>query len=309
MGEIMSEKRGCFKIGLFGCLGIMVVLAVLVGGTALVAWNHTGNVHIEDTVLTPDSAGASTEVKGAKVTDVPAGIGRVVLDLAQGEFEIHPDQPGQSIRVEASYDSEVYLLEDYYESLPDSSWVYGVRSKRTITGLHAIFRQLMGGGHSPKIDIYLPADMPIELQVRVREGGFEAELGGLWITNADFRYNKGGFSLSFDEPLREPMERLTIRGSMGGFEATRVGNASPRSMDVFCRMGGADLDLRGPWSRDVDIRLDLAMGGMSVRVPDDVQVQGLEGSDTALKAENEEVPLPVLRFSVKEKMGEIEIDY
>ncbi len=305
----MSEKRGCFKIGLFGCLGIIIVLILLVGGTALVAWKNSGNVTIEDAVLTPDSAGASTEVKGAKVTEVPAGVGRVVLDLSQGEFEIHPDQPGQSIRVEASYDSEVYLLEDYYESLPDSSWVYGVRSGRTISGLQSLFRQLMGGGHSPKIDIYLPADMPIELQVRVREGGFEAELGGLWITSADFRYNKGGFSLNFDEPLREPMERLTFRGSMGGFEATRLGNASPKFLDVVCRMGGADIDLRGPWSRDADIRLNVTMGGMSVRVPDDVQVQGIEGAPRALKAGDAEVPLPVLRFSVKEKMGEIEIDY
>ncbi|MEN8006589.1 MAG: hypothetical protein ABFS42_06205 [Candidatus Krumholzibacteriota bacterium] len=304
----MSEKRGCFKTGLFGCLGIMVILIVLVGGTALVAWNRAGDVHIEDAVLTSDAAGAPTEVKGTKVTEVPAGIGRVVLDLAQGEFEIHPDQPGRSVRVEASYDSEVYLLEDYYESLPDSSWVYGVRSRRTISGLHALFRQMMSEGHSPKIDVYLPTDTPIELQVLVKEGGFEAELGGLWITSADFRYNKGGFSLSFDEPLREPMDRMSIRGSMGGFEAYRLGNASPGSLDVKCRMGGADLDLRGTWARDADIRLDVAMGGISVRVPDDVRVIGPESTGRDLKADEEEVPLPVLRFSVKEKMGEIEFD-
>ncbi len=305
----MSEKRGCLKTGLFGCLGIIVILIVVVGGTALVAWNRSGKVHIEEKVLTPESAGAPTEVRGAKVTEVPAGIGRVVLDLAQGEFEIHPDQPGRGVRIEARYDSEVYLLEDYFESFPDSSWVYGVRSRRTISGLHALFRQLMAGGQGPRIDIYLPADVPLELQVRVQEGGFEAELGGLWITNADFRYKKGGFSLSIDEPLREPMERLTIRGSMGGFEADRLGNASPRSLDVVCRMGGANINLRGSWSRDADIRLDVAMGGISVQVPDDVQVQGLESSGGELIVENEEIPLPVLRFSVKEKMGEIEFSH
>ena len=303
----MSENRGCLKTGLFGCLGIIVILTVLVGSTALVAWNRSGKVHIEDKVLTPESAGASTEVKGAKVTEVPAGTGRVVLDLSQGEFEIHPDQPGRSVRVEATYDSEVYLLEDYFESFPDSSWVYGVRSQRTISGLHALFRQLMSGGDSPRIDVYLPAGVPLELLIIVKEGGFEAELGGLWITKADFRYKKGGFSLSIDEPLQEPMESLTISGSMGGFEAERLGNASPRVLDVKCRMGGADIDLRGSWSRDADIRLDVSMGGMSVRVPDNVQVQGLETYTGALKVENDEMPLPVLRFSVKEKMGEIEI--
>ncbi len=305
----MSEKRGCLKTGLFGCLGIIVILIVVVGSTALVAWNRSGKVHVEEKVLTPAAAGAPSEVRGAKVTEVPAGTGRVVMDLAQGEFEIHPNQPGRGVRVEASYDSEVYLLEDYFESFPDSGWVYGVRSRRTISGLHALFRQLMGGGHGPRIDIYLPAEVPLELQVLVQEGAFEAELGGLWITSADFRYKKGGFSLSIDEPLREPMDRLTIRGSMGGFEADRLGNASPRLLDVVCRMGGADIDLRGSWSRDAVIRLDVAMGGMTVRVPDNVLVQGLESSSGALMAENEEIPRPVLQFSVKEKMGEIEISH
>jgi len=305
----MSEKRGCLKTGLFGCLGIIVILTVVVGGTALVAWNRSGKVQIEDKVLTSESAGAPAEEQGAKVTEVAAGTGRVILDLSQGEFEIHPDQPGKSIRVEATYDSEVYVVEDYFESFGDSSWVYGVRSHRTISGLHALFRQLMSGGDGPRIDVYLPADTPLELQIRVREGGFEAELGGLWITTADFRYNKGGFSLSFDEPLKEPMERLTIRGSMGGFEAERLGNASPRVLDVTCRMGGADLDLRGSWSRDADIRLDVAMGGMSVRVPEDIQVKGLESYGDDLMTEVKEIPLPVLRFSIKEKMGEIEVSH
>ena len=244
----------------------MVILIVVVGGTALVAWQRAGKVQIEEAVLTPEAAGTATAVSGARVTAVPAGTGRVVLDLAQGDFRLHVAQPGRGIRVEASYDSEVYQVQDYFESFPDSGWVYGVRSGRTISGLHSVFRQLMASGHSPRIDIYLPADVPLQLQVKVQEGGFEAELGGLWLTDADFRYSKGGFSLNLAEPLREPMGRLTIRGSMGGVEAVHLGNASPRVLEVVCRMGGADLDLGGSWSRDADIRLDVAMGGMDIRI-------------------------------------------
>lgn len=305
----MSEKRGCLKIGLFGCLGIVVILIVMIGGTALVAWNRSGDQKIEETVLTPEAAPASTEVEGFKVTEIPVGVGLIILDLSQGEFEIHSAPPGSGVRVEAKYDSEVYLLEDYFESQPDSSWVYGVRSKRTISGMHAILRELMGAGHSPDIDIYLPADTQLELKVQVEEGGFEADLGGLWITNADFRYNKGGFTLSIGEPLKMPMERLSIIGSMGGFEASRLGNASPRVLDVKCKMGGADIDLRGDWARDADISLDVSMGGMGVQVPDNILTEGLdglEGTDKLLKTDNE-VPQHTLRFIIREKMGEIEL--
>jgi hypothetical protein len=306
----MGEKRGCMKTGLFGCLAIFVILIVFVGGTALVAWNHSGKVNVQEQVLTPQAAGPPNQVKNAKFTAVSAGTGRVVLDLAQGEFYVHAEQPGQGIRVEATYDTEIYLIEDYFESFPDSSWVYGVRSKRTISGLHALFRQIMAGGNGPKIHVYLPADVPLELQFQVQEGGCEVELGGLWITTADFRFKKGGFALNIADPLREPMERMTIRGTMGGFEAARLGNASPRLLDVSCRMGGADIDLRGAWTGDADIRMDVAMGGMGVQVPKDVLIQGvegMEGAETRLQSENKEMPLPVLRFSLKQKMGEIEI--
>jgi hypothetical protein len=108
--------------------------------------------------------------------------------------------------------------------------------------------------------------------------------------------------------LHAPMERLTIRGHMGGFEAAGLGNASPRLLDVTCRMGGADIDLRGDWTTDADIRLDVAMGGIGVRVPRDVQILGVESMETRLQAGNQEMPLPVLRFLLKQKMGEIEIN-
>jgi hypothetical protein len=295
------------KTGLFGCLAILVILIVFAGGTALVAWNHSGKVDVQDEVLTPQAAGPPNHVKNTKSTAVPPGTGRVVLDLSQGEFYIRPAAAGTGVRVEATYDAEVYQIEDYFESFPDSSWVYGVRSQRTISGLHAIFRQLMAGGKSPKIQVFLPADVPLELQFLVKEGGCDVELGGLWITTADFRFKKGGFSLEAEDPLREPVQRMTIRGSMGGFEAESLGNASPRVLDVSCKMGGADIDLRGDWIGDSDIRMDVAMGGMGVRVPRNVMIQGVESAKTPLQKPDRETPLPVLNFSTKATMGEIEI--
>ena len=87
-------------------------------------------------------------------------------------------------------------------------------------------------------------------EIRLRQGGFEAELGGLWLTDADIVFRKGGFSLDISEPLKEPLQRLKINGAMGGFEADNLGNASPKVVDVQCRMGGAEIDLRGQCSEN-----------------------------------------------------------
>jgi hypothetical protein len=309
----MSDKRGCLKIGLFGCLGIFVIFTLMAGGVALVAWNHSGNIQIEDKVLTPEAAvqpSGSTEVKGFKETDVPAGVGLVILNLAGGEnFEIHRGKPGTGVRVEANYDSEAYLVEDFFESRPDSSWVYGVRTKLGISGLHNVFRKLMGSGHSPRIDIYLPPDVKLALKVYMQNGGIEGDLGGLWLSSADLRVNKGGLALEVSRPLREPMQKFVVKVKSGGFALSGLGNASPRVVDVTCRFGGVSMDLDGAWACDSDLWLDAALGGIAVSVPSDVQVLHNEETPVALEKNEETVSMPQLRFKSKSKwLGDVKID-
>jgi len=295
----MATKSGIFKSCLFGCLGILVFGFLFAAISALLAWRGLDDQEMTEQALAPVAA---TEI-GTRA----ASAGRVVLALGQGEFRIRPAAPDEGLRVETRYDKEAYELLDSFEKAPDGTWVYRLDFHRTMPGLQAIFRALMGADTENYVHIYLPPDVPIALEIGVEEGGFEADIGGLWITSADIVYNKGGFEFSVDEPLREPMDRLSIKGSMGGFEASGLGNASPRALDVHCRMGGADLDLDGPWSRDCDVNLSVRMGGMSVRVPDEVAVTGVEGLETGLRTDVSEVPVPTLRFTRQEKMGEVEI--
>lgn len=296
----MGVKQGCFKPALFGCLGILVLGIVFVGISAMLAGIGLKDEQIQEPRLTPRQGGA---------TSLPHGKpGFVLLELGQAEFEIRPARPGEGLEVEARFDRDVFELTDEYEMLPDSSWAYRVRFRRTIPALQALFRAIMGGDTDAYVNVYLPPDLPIALEVHAKEGALTANLGGLWITEAEVRFAKGGFSLEVDEPLREPLEKLVIIGRMGGFEAKRLGNASPRILEVDCRFGGADIDLRGSWVQDSNVQLVVRMGGMSVTVPDEVGVRGLAARDPVLWQEDAEVPSPVLTFQISEGMGEIEID-
>jgi hypothetical protein len=278
---------------------LLIGLVVLIV-SALMARSSLDDGEVVEPELTPAALGP-----GAAARVLP---GRVILELGQGEFQLHPSRPGEGVRVRARYDTESHELVDSFETLPDSTWVYHLRFRRTIPALQALFRALMGGDTETWIHVYLPPDSPIALDVLAKEGGMEADLGGLWLTAADIRFDKGGLSLDVGEPLREPLERLTIHGRMGGFQAMRLGNASPRELVVDCKMGGADLDLRGDWARDCDARLSIRMGGMSVTVPDDVAVEGYGAMPArGLRRTDAEVPVPVLRLTVSQSMGEVEV--
>ncbi len=294
----MSDVRGCLKPTCLGCLVLVGIVVLVAAVVAVVAWRNLDERRVQDREVAMPSVGTPREGL--------TGPGRLILELGQGEFRILPARPGEDLRVEAHYDAEVHELSDRFEARPDSGWVYEVRFRRTMPALQALFRALMGGGVESWVHVYIPPDLPIELELRAEEGGMEADLGGLWIRAADLRFSKGGCSLEIGEPLREPMRSLTIVGRMGGLAAEGLGNASPGVLIVDYRMGGADIDLGGAWSGDCDASLRLRMGGMSVELPDDVEVLGVPGADASLRRSESEVPLPVLRIESTQSMGEIE---
>jgi hypothetical protein len=304
-------RGGCLKNGCLGCLGLLVIVVVILGVNALIVANQTGEEQITDRVLRADESTASAPLPSSPAApdadDKPApGRGWLILELGQGEFRLAPGEPGTGIVVEANYDEAIFDLAEYSHTWPDSSWVYHVRFRRTISGLQAILREIMGGNHASRVDVFIAPDLPVELNLLVKEGGMEAELGGLWLTDIDLRYDKAGVVIDLDEPLREPLGSLVINGRMGGGELMGIGNASPRRLDVRCRMGGMSVDLAGAWRNDCDARLDLMMGGLEIDLPADLELAA--GEPGALQRADAEVSRPVLRIvEQKMKMGEIEI--
>lgn len=300
MGTTMSKRPGFFKSCLFGCLGLMVLFILFLGITAIIAGVKLNNSQ------PVERSGAPVEATTGAALDMTRP-GRLILDVSQGELILKKARPGEPLNVRVKYDGEVHEVLERYEVNPDSSWTYELTLHRTMPGVQALFRQIMGGDTNAKVEVHLPPDLPLGLEVRLSQGGAEAELGGLWLTDAQIDYSQGGFALEFDEPNKVPMDFLIIRGAMGGFAMEGVGNASPRTLVVDSRMGGADVGLNGEWRQDCDVSLKIRMGGMEVRVPDNVNAEGPADRVGDLQRTDSEVPLPLLRFTIDESMGEIEV--
>jgi len=304
----MSEKRGCFKTGCMGCLGIMVVGFVISGTLVMVGWSSSRHRDMQDRRM----AAAPAAEAMADTTIVPAGFawqghpGKEVLKMSHGGFTVTPAAEGVGLSARARFDAEAYTIAEKFSVEPDSTWVYSIEFHRHMNGMQALFRGMFMHDNQPQIEIALPGDVPLALVADVAMGGAEMELGGLWLTSADLHCNKGGFSLAFSEPLREPMDSMVLSGSMGGLEVLRIGNASPRNLDVDWRMGGGDIDLRGAWRNDCRAGFAIRMGGMSVTLPQDIEVDGAASATPTIAAPDRESPLPVLHISKRASMGEIE---
>jgi hypothetical protein len=310
-----QTKGGCktgFKFGCFGCLALVFLLTLIAAIVFGVAWNQARNEDIERAELTQVLTVPEVPVIEDAPIDVPTefvieeAAGRIVLDLRHTKFDIVPASPGEALRVDAKFDANHYGLSDSFnEGTADEGWNYEVRFRRTSESYALTALKELLGGTKPRVKVYLPSDVPYDLEIDVMQGGAEVELGGLWLTNVDIRFLQGGGAVEISEPLQRPVESMDIQFSQGGGVFEGVANASPRTLDVAFSMGGGYLDLRGPWQRGAEITIDQSMGGVSVQLPRNVVLRGIGRFDTEEPAEGGK-DLPVLRFSTSSHYGELE---
>ena len=313
---MIESNDGCRRLWTIGCVGCLAVVALLIFISALtfgIAWFQAQGVEVSRQELTRDLTAPAVVVdpeSSAEVSidlsDVPAA-GTVELELNQTEFEIRPGPPGEPILVDARFDSSHYsLTEEFDEGDGERGWTYRISFGRSSgAGLLAGLRELISGS-KPRVVVTLPPDVPFDLVLSVLQGGGEVELGGLWLTNVDVEFLQGGGELQISEPLRSPAEHVRVDFSMGGGEVGGLGNASPRRLDIGFSMGGGDIDLRGAWVRDAQITVDQSMGGASVRLPEGVEIRGLDRPAGLASPTLEDIPRPVLTFDVSSRYGELE---
>lgn len=295
----MADGRSRLKYGCLGCLGLVALTLVAVLVVSGVAYFTSRPEQLEARVLT-------AEIPMESVENKPQA-GRVVLTIREAELHIEPAEPGEPLRVEGRYDVNAFALEDRFEPGADVGdvWTYHANFGRAqgagaFSGLVSLVR-----GSTARIDVFLPVDVRLDLDLNMQEGGAVVRLAGLWLRNAEIDFESGGFELSVDEPLREPMESLTIRTAKGGSLLNWLGNASPRSLDVSYRMGGIDMGLGGRWLADAEVRITGTAGGGAVHLPSGVILEGLEDRGIEATAWSGTKP-PTLRFSVSSGMGRLE---
>lgn len=321
-GRESAGGRGCFKTGCFGCLGAFGLFVIVAGGIALLALfmgpppQEFADPGIARTLPRPaGEPGSIAPDRGTTLHDEelrPPGAapGRIVLDLAGGEFEIVPGEPGSPVSVGGRYNAGAFEIKEDLQEEPDGSWTYRLQFRRHVSWM----RMLYGDQHEGnRVRISLPRDLPFALEGNVRTGLSRWELGGLWLLDSDLSIGTGEHQLAFSEPTPEPMGRFRLEARMGNFRISRLGNASPSEVTIRGGMGEMGLDLRGAWRNDVDVAGRWRMGAFEVRVPPGVRVEtdnatvfmGAADLSRLRRLPDPEEGAPTIRLDLSGSMGEL----
>lgn len=307
MAEAERARRGKLKAGCFAAAGVagllfaawalvLVATAYFRGRTEMVQARHLVQELPRDAA---ESSPVALGPQGAR----PAG--RVVLDLTVGEFTVEPGRAGGPVEVTASYDTRSYALTESFAPDAGSGWIYHVTFEETSWFKDGGLRGLLGGSY-PTIRVRLPPDVPLALEGRFAKGGVSVRLDGLWLTDVDLRIDKGALFVGCERPLAAPLERMILNSRQGGLFTSRLGNASPRLLEIDHWLGGLTVDLGGDWRRDAQVRMVSRLGGARVRLPATAAIEGL-GPHYALDVSPAEPELspPTLQMDVSSWLGRL----
>ena len=273
----------------YGCIGALVVVGVLALSGLLMSWIAWRQIGTEAPQLEsseqspfPDSSGPSR--------------GRVTLDVEIANLIVLPAPAGAPIRLEADYDPARYRLEESFQPDTGDGFEYRLEFGPAGSEMWSLLRMKLGGV-PPRLRIWLPCDVRIQLEGKIRRAIGTFELGGMSVETVKFRVESGAAAISVLAPTRQPMETFDLFCDKGSLKVGGLGNADPRVVDVRQHLGELDLDLRGAWSRGVEVNAGVYLAGGRLWLPDNVN---LNGTDPAT-----EVPLPIMNLEVVEKGGRL----
>jgi hypothetical protein len=115
----------------------------------------------------------------------------------------------------------------------------------------------------------------VNLSLDITFGAVEAglDLGGLRLTDARVRTAASRSSIRFSQPNRVTCSRLELNAGAAEFEAVALGNSGCREIRFDGGVGEVTLDLTGQWAADARLVANVAIGGLTLRLPRDLGVE------------------------------------
>jgi hypothetical protein len=240
---------------------------------------------------------------------------RISVRYASGRVDVH-----------SSTDPLLYALHLRYDETRSVPLHRYEADRRLVTlGLESRARAAsMGGsrGDGGELRLTLPRSVPLDLDLEM--GGAEAnlELGGLALQSVRLECGATNATLAFTTPTRIAMRELDINVGAASFRALHLANANADQIRVRGGVGSVSLDFGGRWTRDLTVSTRLAVGTLTLLIPDDVGVRlevdrlaanfehpGLVKRDDAWFSENWDRAPHKLRIRAETFFGKIDVQH
>jgi hypothetical protein len=174
---------------------------------------------------------------------------------------------------------------------------------------------------SGKLQLELSRITPLDLTLDLGAVEADLDLTGLKLSRLQVESGASDARLRFDSLNPTPMSVLQVKLGAASFRGERLANANTRDIRVDAGVGNVELDLGGQWTQDIDLRVEVTLGLVTIHVPSDVGVrltvdkvlasfehQGLVQRDGAWVSSNWDSAPHKLRIAAETVFGKLTID-
>ena len=124
-----------------------------------------------------------------------------------------------------------------------------------------------------RLRLGLTGAIPVKLNINTGVGDARLALSGLKISELELESGVGGSRISSYEPNAVACDRVRIKNGVGSMDAVGLANLNLRDLEFEGGVGGANLDFTGEWKQDAEIRVQVGVGGVTLRMPRDIGVR------------------------------------
>ena len=187
----------------------------------------------------------------------------VVVRHNAGQFNIRPAR--DSVRYRASLRYDARAVEPIYRYAADSGTLrIGTRERSG--------GKSRDGRRVADLDLALGGSGPLAIDVRAGAAASVLDLSGLPITSLYVSSGASDTRVRFDQPNPVRMKSLTLSTGAASIVADRLGNANAEEIVVRSAVGEIELDFSGSWQNDTELRAEVTLGALTIRVPADIGV-------------------------------------
>jgi hypothetical protein len=192
---------------------------------------------------------------------------RLRVNLSGGSLRLTPAEQTELYGYSMRYDAARYRVERRFDSASHTLALRLEGGRRTLQAL------AKDDEERARLSIAVARDVPLDVALHL--GAVEAELdfGGLAVDRLNVEAAASATSLRFAAPNPRRMRSLRFDVGAASIEANGVGNANVEHVDVDCGAGALTIDFSGTWSADMEARLRVRLGAVTLRVPRDVGVR------------------------------------
>jgi hypothetical protein len=186
----------------------------------------------------------------------------VHVEYGAGRLHIRSVEESLLYRMNLRYD------EDAFEPVADFS------GNRLHVGIESVRRSVsLKGRESGELDLELARGVPMDLDLEFGAVRADIDLGGLALTDLNLSTGASESTIDISEPNAERVRTASFEVGAAEFTARHLGNLNAERIEVDAGVGSITLWLNGRWERDARLVIDMGLGALELRVPEDLGIR------------------------------------